>query len=447
MGLADFERTASHGHEFHLDRMGLLLGALGNPHLGRPTVHVAGTKGKGSTAAMFASVLQVQGHRVGLYTSPHLHSAVERIQVCGRPIAGADFAALVEHAWPVMERANQEGGAGSVTTFELLTTLAFLHFKKAGADFQVIEVGLGGRLDSTNVVEPDVCVITPLSLDHTEILGPTVAAIAREKAGIIKPGVPVVTAPQPPEAIEVLRRIAAERDATLTEVSRSYAWRRLSGDLRGQRFSLAGPSGTRQLWIPLLGGHQVENAATAIAALDILAQQGHHVSEDAIQEGLRAVQWPGRLEVLSEAGPLILADGAHNPHAASRLVEAVEDIRRLHQPSSHGRVILLFGALTGHDLPGVLAKLTKLKPIVVAIRTTHPRAKPCEDVAKAAMDTGLEVAFQSEDVASAVRRAITMAKPEDIVLATGSLSVAAEVRAAVKGIPQEAYPNLKRPAT
>ncbi|MBM3947929.1 MAG: bifunctional folylpolyglutamate synthase/dihydrofolate synthase [SAR202 cluster bacterium] len=446
MGLADFERTASHGHEFHLDRMGLLLGALGDPHLGRPTVHVAGTKGKGSTAAMVASVLQAQGYRVGLYTSPHLHSAVERIQVSGQPIAGADFAALVEQAWPVMERVNQDGGVGGVTTFELLTTLAFLHFRQAGADFQVIEVGLGGRLDSTNVVEPDVCVITPLSLDHTEILGPTVASIAREKAGIIKTGVPVLTAPQPPEAIEVLHRIAADRGAPLTEVARTYAWSWLGGDLHGQRFSITGPKGARQLWIPLLGGHQVENAATAIAALDTLAQQDHPVSQAAIKEGLRAVQWPGRMEVLADGGPLIIVDGAHNPHSASRLVEAVEHIRRLHQPSSLGRVMLLFGALTGHDLPGVLAELARLKPIVVALRTTHPRAKPCKDIEKAATGLGLEVNFQPDVVADAVRRAVAMARPEDVVLATGSLSVAAEVRAAVKGITQETYPNLKQPA-
>jgi dihydrofolate synthase/folylpolyglutamate synthase len=446
MGLADFERTASHRHEFHLDRMGLLLGALGNPHLGRPTVHVAGTKGKGSTAAMLASVLQAQGHRVGLYTSPHLHSAVERIQVGGKPIGGADFASFVEQAWPVMERVNRQGGVGGVTTFELLTTLAFLHFQKATADFQVIEVGLGGRLDSTNVVEPDVCVITPLSLDHTEVLGSTIAAIAREKAGIIKPGVPVVTAPQPGGAIEVLRHIASERGAPLIEVSRSYAWRRLEGDLRGQTFSVTGPKDAGKLWVPLLGGHQVENAATAVAALDALAQRGHHVSESAIEAGLRAVQWPGRLEVLASGGPLVVVDGAHNPHSASRLTEAVKDIRRLHQPASHGRVILLFGALSGHDLAGVVTELAKLKPVVAAVRTTHPRAKSCEEIVKAVRDAGLEFAFESEDVADAVRRVLAMARPEDVILATGSLSVAAEVRAVVKGITQERYPNLKRPA-
>ncbi|MDA1189366.1 MAG: bifunctional folylpolyglutamate synthase/dihydrofolate synthase [Chloroflexi bacterium] len=443
MGLADFEQR-SHGHEFHLDRMFLLMERLGNPHLAAPAVHVAGTKGKGSVSAMVASVLKAQGYRTGLYTSPHMHAATERIQVSGEPVSQAGFAALVAEAWPAVEWVGANGGQGNVTTFEALTSLAFLHFKKAEVDFQVLEVGIGGRLDSTSVVNPEVAVITPISLDHVEVLGKTIAAIAREKAGIIKQGSTVVVAPQPAEALEVIEGVAAEREAKVVEVVRYYTWRCESADLKGQTLEVKGPQKDYYLRVPLLGEYQLENTATAVAVVEVLRQRGHAISDEALVEGLRTTRWPGRLEVLSAKGPLVLIDGAHNLHSATGLVAAIRNIRRMTGKTDPGRVILLFGALAGHDFEGVIGEFAKLKPVVFAVRPNHPRGRPSAEVAEAIRNAGLEVVAESESVAEATRKAIAMAGEKDTVLGAGSLSVAAEVRAEVLGIVQETYPNLKR---
>ena len=221
-GLVDFERsTHTPGHsEFHLQRVNLLMQRLGDPHLATPTVHVAGTNGKGSTAALVTSVLTAAGHTTGLYTSPSLHSPTERIRVGPTPVSRETFAGLVSDAWPAVEWVGRFGGYGGVSYFELLTTMAFLHFRSIGAAFQVVEVGLGGRLDATNVVDPAVCAITSISLDHTRTLGDTVPLIAREKAGIIKPGVPVVVAPQTEDAMGVIAEVASSRGAELIPVDR-----------------------------------------------------------------------------------------------------------------------------------------------------------------------------------------------------------------------------------
>ncbi|MBM3944045.1 MAG: bifunctional folylpolyglutamate synthase/dihydrofolate synthase [SAR202 cluster bacterium] len=443
MGLADFEQK-SHGHEFHLDRMLLLMERLGNPHLAATPVHVAGTKGKGSVSAMTASVLAAQGYRTGLYTSPHVHSATERIQVDGVAVPQAGFASLVEQAWPAVEWVGANGGRGSVTTFEALTALAFLHFKNVKADFQVLEVGIGGRLDSTNVVGPGVCAITPVSLDHVEVLGTTVAAIAGEKAGIIKKGATVVVSPQMPEAMEVIRRVAAERRASVVEVARAYAWRRESADLTGQTVRIEGPHGAYSLRVPLLGNYQMENAATVLGVVEALRQTGHAISDAALAEGIRTVKWPCRLEVLRHQGKLVVLDGAHNVHSARGLAAGIRDIRAMAGQEGRGRVILIFGALVGHDFRGVLEELVPLRPLVLAVQSDHPRARPRAEVAQTAREVGLEVMGETPDISGAVRQAIAVTKASGIVVASGSLSVASEVRAAVLGITQETYPNLKR---
>jgi dihydrofolate synthase/folylpolyglutamate synthase len=440
MGLADFERsTHSPVHSsFHLERMGLLLERLGNPHLGIPTVHIAGTKGKGSTAAMVTAVLAAQGYKVGLYTSPHLHSAVERIRVGLEPIERREFAALVEQIWPEVEWADRNGGYGAATTFEVLTAMAFLHFKQIDADFQVIEVGLGGRLDSTNVVSPDVCVITSISLDHVATLGNTVESIAYEKAGIVKPGVPVVLAPQPDEAMSVFREVADQRGSPLLNGDASVYWRRKSTDDAGQSFEAEGPGGRYDLWLPLLGDHQLENACTAIATLETLAAKGFEVSKDSIVRGLGAVRWPARLEVLSRDGPLLAVDGAHNPYSAERLVQAVRDYLRFQN------VYLIFGALGGHSANGMLAELSALSPKVLAVRSRHPRSAPSRAITEVAVEQNLPVVYESDDVGEATRRALLLAGEDDLVLGTGSLSVAAEVTEEVRGIPPELYPYIKQ---
>ena len=224
LSLTDLERVSGRtqsGGRYNLHRIGLLLERMDNPHLKTPTVHITGTKGKGSTAAMITSVLAAQGYTPGLFTSPHLHTFRERIQLNGAPVSESEFAALLEAVWPEVEAVNSKDSVGEVTTFELLTAMAFLHFHRQRAGFQVIEVGLGGRLDSTNLVQPQLSVITSISLDHTRILGDTLEKIAFEKAGIIKQGTPVVTSPQKEEAMRVLRDVARARHAPLVSAGRS----------------------------------------------------------------------------------------------------------------------------------------------------------------------------------------------------------------------------------
>ena len=453
MGLADFERsTHSPGHgRFHLERIGLLADLLDRPHAAVPAVHVAGTKGKGSTAAMMTSILSAQGYRVGLYTSPHLHSVVERIRVGLDPVSKEEFAGLVEQVWPAVESVGREGGYGDVTTFEMLTAMAFHHFRSVGADVQVVEVGLGGRLDSTNILDPAVSVITSISLDHVATLGGTLEEIASEKAGIIKPGRPVVSAPQRPEVLEVFRDAARRRGAPLVEVGagdavmvrqahheRTASARPASSSC--QKAKIRGMNGSYDVDLPLLGDHQLENAATAVAAAETLNEQGIPVPAEAIVEGLRRVRWPGRLEVLSRAGPTVVVDGAHNPHSMERLVEAV---RRYFEV---GRTVVVFGGLGGHSAEGMVSALADLEPLVVAVRSRHPRAVCSAAVARLVSDAGLEVIFQTDDVGEGTRRAIEAAGVNDLVLATGSLSVVAEATEEVRGIPAELYPNIKGPS-
>ena len=441
MGLPDFERSAHRpGHGvFKLDRMALLMERLGNPHLGVATVHIAGSKGKGSTAAMVASMLMAAGYRTGLYTSPHLHSVVERIRVGLQPIERSQFAALVDQVWPGVDWVGEHGGYGPITFFELLTAMAFLHFKQAGADIQVVEVGLGGRLDATNIVSPEVCAITSISLDHVSTLGNTLALIAAEKAGIIKQDIPVVVAPQSQEALGVFLEVAADKGAPMVQVSKGMSWRTGAADLDGQSFEIVGLRGRYQAWTPLLGEHQVENACTAIATVETLTDSGFTISSESIVEGLGRVRWPGRLEVLSKDEGLVVVDSAHSPDSMRRLMEAVQ------KHFEFERVILIFGATSGHSARGMMRELAVLSPHVVAVRSRHPRSAPIQLITGAAHDMGLEVLLESEDVEHGVRGALSVAGEKDLVLATGSVSVAAEVIEEVRGMTPELYPNLKRP--
>ena len=444
MGLADFERsTHSPGHAaFHLERMTLLMEQLDCAHLAVPTLHVAGTKGKGSTSAMIASILTAQGYEVGLYTSPHLHSATERIRVNGQPISQQQFAAVVESIWPTVERIGSSGGYGGVTTFEAMTAMAFVHFRDIGADFQVMEVGLGGRLDSTNIVKPCVCAITSISLDHTATLGDTVAKIAFEKAGIIKEGVPVIVAPQTDEAMAVIADVARQRGAPLLSVAERSSWQKRRSDMCGQVFTLTSAESAYELEMPLLGDYQMENAATAVAIAETLRKRGVELDDDSIRRGVRDVHWPARLQVLAtpeKGGKLLVVDGAHNPYSMERLVEA------LREHFSYERLILIFGALSGHSATGMLRALLPLSPEVLATHSRHPRSASGATVTQVAGELGMKVVFTSENVGEAARRALEMASEKDLVLGTGSLSVAAEITEEVQGIPPELYPYMSMP--
>jgi len=306
---------------FDLDRVRQLLRLLGDPQRSFRAVHVAGTKGKGSTSAMIDSVLRQAGYRTGLYTSPHLHSFCERIQINGEPIPRDKVVAGVERLRDVAPQVPE------ITTFELITALAFYYFGAQQAQWAVLEVGMGGRLDATNVITPQVAVITSISYDHMMYLGDTLGAIAAEKAGIIKPGVPVVSAPQPPEAAEVIARIAGERNAPLTVVGQDWQWQNLHASNQGQEFTVwqTGDKRKAMYTLPLLGRHQQVNATTALAAVAQLRKHGVDVPEAAAREGLASVQWPGRLEVLGQ-DPWVIVDGAHNGDSMQKLCTTLKEL-------------------------------------------------------------------------------------------------------------------------
>jgi dihydrofolate synthase/folylpolyglutamate synthase len=420
--LTDYEkvRVERYTPETHnLSRVERLLAAMGNPHTRFPAVHIAGTKGKGSAAAMCEACLRAAGYRTGFYTSPHLHTFRERIQVAGGKIAREEVVALVEEARPLIERIPD------VTYFEAITAMGFLHFARSEVDMAIVEVGLGGRLDATNVLTPEVSVITSLSLEHMYLLGDTLAEIAYEKAGIIKPGIPAVSAPQRAEAIKVLEAVSQQRGAPLTEVGRDWDYEPGPADLDGQLFTarrIAGGSSELdgEYWVPLLGRHQLENAASAIAALDILRQRGFRVPVESVREGLRTVRWPGRLEILGRE-PLVIGDGAHNPYSAEVLRQA------LGEWFPGRRWVLIFGASADKDVAGMLRILLPISDYVIVTRSDHPRAAAPVELADAVASVG-GGAEVSVNVRKSIRRGLAMMDPGSGLLATGSLHLVADFR-------------------
>ena len=402
---------------YNLQRVRDLLALLGDPQRAFHAVHIAGTKGKGSTAAMIESILRAAGYRTALYTSPHLHTFRERIKVNGSLIPEDDVARLVERLQPLVSQVPE------ITTFEIMTALAFAWFAEQDVQWAVIEVGLGGRLDATNVLTPAVSVLTSISLDHMAILGDTLAQIAAEKAGIIKPGIPVVSAPQRPEALAVIENVCRQQQAPLTLVGRDWTWQSGRATLEGQEFSVRQGAGeATTLWVPLLGEHQLENATTALATIARLREEDTSVSLTAVREGLRAVDWPARFEVLSRA-PLVIADSAHNGDSARKLVAT------LHRHCDYRRWILILGASSDHATPALLSTLLSEADRAIATRAAHPRAADPAWLQARGREMGFEME-QSDSVAQALEMALSEARPEDVICGTGSVFVAAELRAA-----------------
>jgi dihydrofolate synthase/folylpolyglutamate synthase len=430
LSFTDFEKLPPSywSRQFDLRRMDEFLEGLGNPHLASRSVLVAGSKGKGSTAAMIASALSAAGYRTGLYTSPHLHTFRERIRIGGDLISEEELAAFTERLKPEIEAVNFRHSYGELTTFEILTTMAFTYFRDKKVDFQVLEVGLGGRLDATNVVRPEVSVITSISMEHAEVLGNSLEQIAREKAGIVKPGAVVVSSPQRGEVAEVIGEVCLENGARVIIVGRDVSWRKLASDLGGQTFEVQGKAGRYNLTIPLLGEHQLENAATAVAALEVLG-----IGADDIAVGLANVHWPGRLEILRQR-PLFLVDGAHNDESARRLKDAIE------QNLDFERLILVLGVSSDKDMAAIVRELASLCSLAIVTRSRHPRALEPRVLLEEVERLGIKGEVK-ESVSSAVERALQVAGPEDLICATGSLFVVAEAREYIKHIPGEVYPS------
>ncbi len=422
----DWERTgsAADAARWDLRRMRSLLGRLGDPHLGRGTVHVAGSKGKGSVAAMVASVLQAAGVSNGLYTSPHLHRFVERVAADGEPISEDDFGRLGGELAPHIEAEDASGAYGTVSTFEALTALAFICFRERGVRWQALETGLGGRLDATNVFDAkEVCVLTPISLEHTAVLGDTIPQIASEKAGIITPGATVIMSPQRESAADVFRQACAERGATLIEVAQACSLSRTRHSLDGQEFTLRTPRTTYKLRLPLLGRHQIDNAATAVLALEALAAHGVEIDETAVRDGLAALKWPARIEVLKRR-PLVIADGAHNRDSARALIRTLrEDLGVTH-------ATFVIGCSKDKDVGALAEEIAPTASEIIATRSRNPRSMPPRDVAAAFDGFGLPIAAQ-EPVSAALDAAHASA---GAVVVCGSLFVAAEAREHVLGV-------------
>ncbi len=418
-----------------LRRVRALLVRLGDPDRRVPVVHVAGSKGKGSTAAMIAAALGAAGHRAGLFTSPHLHSFRERIVIAGEAVSPAAFAALadrVEFAARALEAAEPE--LGSVTTFEFLAAMGFLAFAEARCDAAVVEVGLGGEFDATNVVDPLVSVITRIDLEHTAVLGDTLPAIATAKAGIVKPGRPVVVGANDAAVAAVFEQAATEAGGPLLLAGRDFTG---SGPWTG--CTLSGPWGQ---WdgVPLAlpGAHQVENAATAAAALWPSNEGGIPVAEADVRAGLAGVRWPGRFERVDADGARVVLDGAHTPASAAAVAAALADAF----PGEQAVVVL--GISADKDALAIVAALAPVTRTVIATAAAAPRAAAASVVAEAAAAAGLPVEA-APGVAEAVQRALAVAgggarrgagfphgsPPGGLVLATGSLYLVGEAREAL----------------
>jgi dihydrofolate synthase/folylpolyglutamate synthase len=435
-----------------LERVRLLLRLLGRPQESFKSVVIAGTKGKGSVAAMLDTVLREAGHTTALYTSPHLHTFRERIRVNGVLISPADMARIVDQIAPVVDRIKAlEDPTLLPTTYELATAIAFLYFREQNVEIAVLEVGLGGRLDATNVVTPLVSVITSISFDHMEVLGDTLGKIATEKAGIIKPRGKVISAPQPDEAMQSIKAAVAEQHASLKVVGREvyvgtgHLPEVLADDegvpvyqafTIGYEDDLAAPTGKLRVKLPLLGSHQQLNAAVAIATARSLNAQGIDVGANAILSGLAKVEWPGRLEVIHRK-PVVVADGAHNADSIARLGQAMGDLFTK-QPT-----VIVLGISRDKDVAAILEEMKtwtdglsgpRIERLIVT-RSAHARAADPRQVAQQAVALGLTVEMR-ENARDAFQKAESVAAacskedgPECVVLVTGSLFLVAEARA------------------
>ena len=439
-------RTAS------LDRMRLILAALGDPQQNFKCVHIAGTKGKGSSAAMLESCLRAHNFRTGLFTSPHLHTMRERIRVGGEPIPREHVVIIVNRLRPILDQ--HPGG----TTFEALTALSFVYFAECNVTWAVIETGVGGRLDSTNVIQPRLSLITSISLDHTAWLGTTLKQIATEKAGIIKPGIPVVSHQQALEAQSVIEHTARERAAPLTLLGRHWRWSTMStlksrdSTLRdpfadipsiattktipaAQSFevkqvafrrsdSTPNPNDLEGIYnLSLLGAHQLENATGVIAALDVLRHDptsGLNVVAAAVKNGLHNTRWPGRFELLRNDPPLI-ADGAHNVDSINKMAAALAEL------FAGRRWTVIFGCFADKDASGMLKSLAPRTTRWIFTQSRNDRARPIVDLIQLAADLRLRNVSSAESVTSALA---LIRNTRESTCVCGSLSLVAEAREA-----------------
>ena len=420
-GFIDYERARRIGSMqklMKLDRMHAVLELLGNPHERLQSVHVGGTNGKGSVCAMVESVLRTAGYRVGLYTSPGLLDYRERIMIDRRMIPEAEIVRHVERLKPCVEQMDTEE-LGEITYFEAITALGMDYFAAQQVDYAVLEVGMGGRLDATNVVNALVTGLTSIGVDHTSSLGHTIHEIAGEKAAIIKANGAVASAPQPEEAMSVIRSQCEAQQARLIELGKDLSFERIDFSPEGQRIRVDGAFGTHEdLQIQLIGAHQVINAATAFGGVGLLRERGVDVSDDALLKGFASATWPGRLQLLSDR-PKILMDGGHNIDGARTLIKTIRET------FSYDRLIFVFGMMSDKDIIGVWRELERLADMVFLTKSDNPRAADPATTAYRIGETNADV-VTTESIPEAVDKALAAAGPDDLICVTGSLYLVGE---------------------
>ena len=405
--------------KFGLENISILAEALGSPHLAIPCAHVAGTNGKGSTAAMLESILRASGLRTGLYTSPHLERINERIRINGEIISDKDFASAWSQVHVTIESLLAAGKlAAHPTFFECVTAMAFVAFASHGVQFAIYEVGLGGRFDATNIIHPEIAVITAIDFDHENYLGHSIELIAAEKAGIIKPGSLVVCASQRPEARAVIAGQSSKMKARLIETDSAFrleAQQDLAGLYRANAVSIDSPENLRLRLAPALpGAFQIRNALTAAVAASLLNERGFSISRAAIEMGIASVKWPGRLEKLAEH-PVLYVDGTHNPAGARELLKFWQE------NYASSRIFLVYGAMRDKAVDEIAGLLF---PAAEAVVLTEPLRQPRAISAPLLAEMAGHYAKKIEivpDPAEALERAIALARPDDAVFATGSL--------------------------
>ena len=428
----NFERIPKYQYatSFKLERMHAILDEIGNPQEGLKAIHVAGSKGKGSTCAITAYILREAGYKVGLYTSPHLVDLKERIRILdqkpetksqqldafGGMIEEKDLSELIDEVRPVAEKYRDHRTLGKASFFEILTACAFLYFKKKQVDAVVLETGLGGRLDATNVILPKVCAITNISMEHTDKLGNSLGSIAFEKAGIIKGQGIAVSANQEKEVIDVIRKVCRERNTELYEVGKDIRYSIIDSGEKGQVFALEGPGYSyRNLKLSLIGLHQVENASVAIGMLKLI-NKDFNIGEASIRQGMKEASWPGRLEIVKK-NPYVILDGAQNPASILTLIISIKKLFR------YKRLICVFGISSDKDIKGVTSLLDTFSDIIILTKARdNPRA---EDVTRLRENfSGLRTSLEeTSNIDDALKKALILADKNDLILITGSLFV------------------------
>ncbi|MFP5212528.1 MAG: bifunctional folylpolyglutamate synthase/dihydrofolate synthase [Acidobacteriota bacterium] len=401
-----------YGIKFGLNSTESLLAKVGDPHRKLRCIHVGGTNGKGSTAAMLSTILRRHGYRVGLYTSPHLVRFTERFRIDDAEVKPERILEVFERLRSVLDEREPP------TFFEMVTAMAFLYFAEEQVDWAVIEVGMGGRLDATNVIRPQVSVITNVAMDHQEFLGNTLASIAREKAGIIKENVPVVTGVRQPVVQSIMKTVCLKQGAPLYRLGTDFRVRRNpDGSFQYQGLRRRWPS----LDVNLVGPHQYSNGGLALATLEVLEKEGLlQLDPAAVADGLSHVFWPGRVEILEEK-PFVVLDGAHNPQGAEALREA------LRQSFSYRRLHLVMGIMADKDIQGIFKRLLPMAETVIFTQPKYSRAADAENLCRLA-EPYIENRYVVSDISAAIAQARLFAGPDDLICITGSLYFAGEVK-------------------